>query len=422
MRAEPTPAPLVGPSPSWPPVIQSAWHWVVERRYELFALVLYAFVLVARAPWVLVQGRFWAEEATGYFAYAWDHPFLDALTAPHYGYFNLVANLGALLATHVSLESAPRFTTALGLLVQLIPAAVILFAAVPVLATPLRKACALLLLLVAPANPEVYLNTIQAQHLLCAACGVILISETGGWADRVGKWLVLGLGGLSGIACTFLAPLFWVQWWFERRRARLIQALILSVCALVQFAFISRSMAHNERQLRFDSTALIGATYAKFIAMPLAPAHTVQQHLAQLRAMVEQTGALPAWVWLVTAAGFAAFALICWRSRDRAAWLLGIAAVWVALLSFSGTHDQALLAHMTHAIRYYYAPQFFFLLALLAALAPGARLPLVLKGLTTVWLFAAAILRPRQFRLRPPRLADHLLRPALGSPGRAMAS
>jgi hypothetical protein len=362
---------------------------------------LYAFVLVVRAPWVLVQGRFWAEEATGYFAYAWSHSFLNALTAPQYGYFNLFANVAALGAAHVPLESAPRLTTALGLLVQLVPAATILFASVAALSTPLRKGAALLLLLVAPANPEVYLNTIQAQHLLCAAGGVVLISEAGGRADRLGKYLVLALGGLCGVACTFLAPLFWVQWWLERRRERLVQALILSACALLQFVFISRAIAQNERHLRFDSTAMVGAAYAKFIAMPLAPARPVQRHLAQLRETVEATGALPGWVWAVTAAGFAAFLLLCWRSGRRASGLLAAAALWVALLSFSGTHDQKLLAHLTHAIRYYYAPQFFFLLALLAALAPGTRLPPVLKALGALWLAAALLMGLVNFACAP---------------------
>ena len=63
--------------------------------------------------------------------------------------------------------SPPR----LALLVQLIPAALILFTAIPGLSTPLRKGGALLLLLVAPANPEVYLNSINSQHVLCAAGG-----------------------------------------------------------------------------------------------------------------------------------------------------------------------------------------------------------------------------------------------------------
>jgi hypothetical protein len=382
-------------------VLNHPWNWALRRRYELAALVLYAFVLVVRAPWVLVLGRFWAEEATGYFAYAWRHSFLEALCAPQYGYLNLVANIGALLGAHVPLESAPRFTTAIGLLIQLVPAATLLFTTIPVLATPLRKLCALLLLLVAPANPEVYLNTIQAQHVLCAAGGLILISEPGGHAERLGKCAVLALGGLCGVACTFLAPLFWVQWWLERHRARLMQALVLSACALLQFAFISRAMAQNERQLRFNSTAMIGTAYAKFLAMPLAPARPLQRHLAQLRSVVEQTGALPAWVPVVAAAGVAAYLVVCWLSGSRAARLLAAAAIWVGFLSFSGTNDQEMLAHVTHALRYYYSPQFFFLLALLAALRPGSRAPLVLKTLSGFWLAVALVMGLVNFACAP---------------------
>jgi hypothetical protein len=400
-RVDQTLVPATSSRSSSPAVWQRPWNWAVGRRYELAALLLYAFVLVVRAPWVLVLGRFWAEEATGYLAYAWNHSFLDALTAPQYGYFNLVANAAGILAAHVPLEAAPRFTTALALLVQLIPAAAILFLSIPGLSTPLRKGSALLLLLVAPANPEVYLNNINTQHLLCAAGGLVLISEPGKCADRRGKWVVLGLAGLTGVACTLLAPLFWVQWWLERRRERLTQAVIISACALLQFVFISQALAQNQRRVRFNSTAMVGAAYAKFIAMPLAPARLAQRHLAQLRETAEQTGSLPDWVWVVTAAGFAAFLLVCWRSGSRAAQLLAAAALWVGLLSFSATHDEKLLGHLTHALRYYYAPQFFFLLALLVALAPGTSLPPVLKALGALWLAAALLMGLVNFACAP---------------------
>jgi hypothetical protein len=366
---------------------------------------LYVFVLVIRAPWVLVRGRFWAEEATVYFAYAWSHSFLEALTAPHLGYYNLVANVGSVLATHVPLESAPRPTTALALLIQVIPAAVILFTSIPGLGTPLRKGGALLLLLVVPANPEIYLNSINSHFLLCAATGLVLVSEHGGRADRVGKWLLLGLAGLSGVVSTFLAPLFWVQWWLERRRERLVQASILSACALLQLGFISRAVERDERHLRFNSTAMVGAAYAKFIAMPLAPTERVNQHVAQLRATVEATGSLPGWVWVMTAVGCAAFLLVCWRSGSRTAMLLAAAAIWVGLLSFSGSReaatDQKLLAHLTHALRYYYAPQFFLFLALLAAVAPGTNLPFLLRGPAAAWLAGALLMGMVNFARGP---------------------
>ena len=278
---------------------------------------------------------------------------------------------------------------------------------------------ALLLLLVAPANPEVYLNSINSQSVLCAAAGIVLISEPGGCADRLGKWVVLGLAGLSGVAATFLAPLFWVQWWLERRRERLTQALILSACALVQFVFISRGMAQDQRHLRFNSTAMVGAAYAKFIAMPLAPARPASRHLAQLRQTAEETGALPGWVWFVTAAGCAAFLLVCWRSGNRAALLLAAAAVWVGLLSFCGsrdaTSDQQLLAHMTTPFVIIMPRSFLFSRP---AGIPGSRHEpaACAQGPRRSLGGGCSVNGAGQLRLRPPRLADDLLRSRLGVP------
>ncbi len=386
-------------------VLRRAREWVLARRYEIFALGLYGFVLAVRAPWVLFQGRCWAEEGTIFLQYAWTHSFLDALTAPHVGYYNLVANMAGLVAAHVPLEVAPRFTAAIALIIQLLPAVLVLFTNIPGLATPLRKAMALLLLLVVPANPEVYLNTDNSHFVLCAATGLVLVSAPGGRADRVSKWLLLGLGGLSGVVSTFLAPLFWVQWWRERRRDRLIQALILTVCGLLQAVLIARGVAHEERHLRFNPTVMVGTAYAKFIAMPVAPVKPVGIGLMQLRRRLEAGGALPAWVWLSTAAGFGALLLACWRSGSRSAGFLAAASIWLIVVASPGSQEaateQGLLIHLTGAIRYYYAAEVFFFLALLVALDPGAGLPKVLRIPGGVWLGAAVLMGSFNFARAP---------------------
>ena len=150
---------------------------------------------------------------------------------------------------------------------------------------------------------------------------------------------------------------------------------------------------------------MVGAAYAKFIAMPLAPTQRSTTHLAQLRKTVEETGALPGWVWVITAAGCGGFLLVCWRSGRRAALLLAAAAIWVSLLSFAGSReaatDQSLLTHLTHGIRYYYAAQFFFFLALLVSLAPGTSLPLALNALGALWLAAVLLMGLINFACGP---------------------
>jgi len=393
-----------GRSASWG-VLRRSRAWVVAQRYELLAVGLYVFVLAVRAPRILFEGRFWAEEGAVFLQYAWTHSFLDALTAPHAGYYNLVANMAGLVAAHVPLEDAPRFTAAIALFIQSLPAVVVLFTNIPGLATPMRKAMALLLLLVVPANPEVYLITINAHFVLCAATGLVLVSEQGGRADRVFKWLLLGVGGLSGVVSTFLAPLFWVRWWRERQRDRLTQTLILTVCALLQGVLIALGVADQERHLRINPTVMVGAAYAKFIAMPVAPVKPVLVGLEQLRQGLEAEGALPAWVWLSTAAGFGVLLLACWRSGNRTARFLAAASIGLIVLASPGSREavteQRLLAHLTGAIRYYYAAEVFFFLALLVALDQGSGLPKVLRILGGVWLGAVLLMGSFNFARAP---------------------
>ncbi len=404
VEKKPAPASAATVAPASP--LLRARDWLIGRRFEFAALVLYAFVLIAHAPWVFLNGRFWAEEATVHLAYAWNHSFFNALFAPQFGYCNLVANIGAIIASNVPLEDAPHYTETLALFVQLIPPALILFGTVPGITTPLRKLAAILLLLIAPANPEMYLNSINSQSVLCAAAGIVLVSELGGRVDRICKWVVLVMAGLSGVASSFLAPFFWVQWWFEgRRRERLTQAIIITCCALIQFIFITQGISNNQRHLRFSSTALAGAMYGKFVVMPLVPTRIASRHLAEVRQNAEQTGSLPGDVWFMSIAGCAAFLSLCGLSRNRAAMLLGAITAAVALLSLCGSRDatsaQQLLAHITHALRYYYAPQCFFLLGLLASLGPATALPLPLKIFGSIWMAATLLIGMANFACGP---------------------
>jgi hypothetical protein len=379
--------------------------WMMARRYEFAALLLYAFILVVRAPWILFVGRIWSEEGTIFLQYAWTHSFLDALTAPHAGYYNLVANLAGIVAAHVPLETAPCFTALLSLLVQTIPAAALLFASIPGLETLGRKGIALLLMLAVPANPEVYLISINEHFVLCVATGLVLISNGGGRFDRLCKLLVLLVGGLSGVVSTFLAPFFWLRWWRERRRDILIQASILTACALLQFIFISQSVGGEERKVMFSPTVMVGAAYAKILVTPLVPGPQAARHLEGLRDELAQTDALPFWVWLSTMAVFAALVWLCWRSRNRNATILALATIWMIVLAspgsrFAGT-VQKLADHLPFAMRYYYAAQVFFFLALLIAVGSNTCLPRAWRAFGGVWLGAVVVMGLVNFARAP---------------------
>jgi hypothetical protein len=389
-------------SRGWP---QRSGDWLIARRFELLALGLFALVLAARSPVVMFIGRFWAEEGTVYFQYAWTHSFLDALTAPHIGYYNFVANVAGIFAAQVPLEIAPRTTAGIALLVQLLPPALVLFTRIPGLGTPLRKAIALLLFLVVPANPEVGLNSINSHFILCVATGLVLVSEGGGRIDQIMKWFLLFASGLSGVVSTFLTPMFWLQWWKERKRERLVQALILTGCGLLQLIFIARGVQDETRHVRFSPMVIVGAAYAKFIAMPVLPYESAQMGLERVRQGLASYGTLPAGVWLATAAGYGLLMFACRRSRNRAAWLLAAASVWLLVLASPGSREaesaEKLLVHLVGAFRYYYAAEVFFFLALLVALDPGANLPKALRILGGAWLCVVVLMGSWNFARAP---------------------
>jgi hypothetical protein len=368
-------------------------------------LFFYAFLLIVRAPWVLFNGRVWAEEGTVYLQYAWTHSILDSVLCPHVGYCNLVGNVAGIVGAHVPLEVAPCFMTTIALLFQMIPAALVLFSSIPGLETPARKGIALLLLLVVPAGTEIYLASISSHFVLCAATGLVLVSGPGGRVQRICKRCVLLLGGLSGVVSTFLAPLFWLRWWRGRQRELLIQASILTVCALLQVIFITRAVSGEERPVRFRPTVVAGAAYAKFIATPMAPTKPATRHLERMRRVLEERGVLPDWVWLVTGAAFVAFLFLCWLSGNRTALMLAVATVWLVLLATPGSREaateQRLTNHLTGALRYYYAPEFFFFLALLLAAGPGTRLPRWAWATAGVWVGAALLMGLLNFARAP---------------------
>jgi hypothetical protein len=370
--------------------------WLVRRRHELGILVLYAFILVVRAPWILFTGRIWAEEGTVYLKYAWTHPFFDALVSPHLGYYTLVPNVAGIVAAHVPLETAPCAMAAIALMVQMIPAGLVLFTPIPGLETPVRKGLALLLLLVVPANPEIGLSSVASHFVLCAATGLILVSEEGGRLDRYGKRAVLLLGGLNGVVSTFLAPFFWLRWWQGHRREVLIQAAILTACAVLQVMYVFRAVSDEERHIRVSPTVMTGAAYAKVVAMPLALVKPMGQDLEVIRQDLVRTGDLPAWVWLVTGAAFGIVGFVCWKSGNRGALMLAGAAVWLIVLASPGSREAAtaekLTFHLTTgAMRYYYAAEVFFFLGLLMA-SGSNRLPFPVRLFCGAWVGAAVLM------------------------------
>lgn len=212
-------------------------------------LLLAAAAIVLRVPGLVLEPRFWAEEARVYFVHALSAGPLDALAAPHQGYYSLVPNLATWLATLVPLEMAPAVTTAVALAVQFLPALIVATSPAPWADGPLRRVSAVLVVLLVGAAGELHANTANSQFHLALAAGLVYLDFAVELPGRRRRALlaVLLLAGLTGVQAILLAPVFAWRWWHDRRPADAAAAVVLGLCLALQAAVVLTAPAEADR-------------------------------------------------------------------------------------------------------------------------------------------------------------------------------
>ncbi|HEY4252868.1 MAG TPA: hypothetical protein VGM87_16785 [Roseomonas sp.] len=311
----------------------------------------------------ILRGRFWAEDGL-FLLDAWTRPFLDAMTTPHTGYFNIVASLAAQAATLMPLQYAPVASCAVALAFQTLPALLLVLSAIPWLQRPSHLLIALLVVATLPSSEEVWINSITSQYHLILCGGIILADRVHTGRVRFLHGLILGLAPLSGPGSAFLIPLFLARACIDRSRGRLIQAAILGLCAIPQIASIFINLEAN-RNFGIDPELLLLIIYAKHIVSPLlGRAHSVD--IASDLAQHHQLGDVGILPLLIPAAALLAFAFTVLRyGNTESRWLAAAGAVVLFLSYFGALGPQAQLLGADFGMRYAFAPQLLLELSLL---------------------------------------------------------
>jgi hypothetical protein len=216
-------------------------QFVIMQTYtKLLFLIFVLFLIFYRAPTLLLEPRFWAEEASVFFRYAYSHGFLESLifvpkrTA---GYFLLVANLPTAVAAHCfPLEYAPFVTTYWALLIQLLPFVIIVWGASYIWDSLSRKIAACFIILFAPsATGEVWLNTINAQ-VYCGIISLCIVCENLQQLSKIRTVLyrsLLVFCCLSGVYTVFLFGVFCLKAWLEKTKESMI-----NLCIFFEFSSV----------------------------------------------------------------------------------------------------------------------------------------------------------------------------------------
>jgi hypothetical protein len=176
-----------------------------------------------RAPVLLSEPRFWAEEATDFYAAAHVQPWPASLffLPPHtVGYLLLSASGPATVAARwLPVASAPAVTTWAAFCVLAVALALVCFGRSLFWDTPLRRAAACAAILLAPSSlGEVWLNSTNSQ-VYCGVIALCLLCEDTRAASRARMALYAGLlllCGLSGVYAALLVFAFAWKAWLER--------------------------------------------------------------------------------------------------------------------------------------------------------------------------------------------------------------
>jgi hypothetical protein len=305
------------------------------ERWALLAV--FALIVIFRLPHAWVRGRFQDEEATVFLAYAWHHPWFDALFRPFAGYWNLGANATTVLVAQLvkdgvlPLERAPYFTMIVALAVQLLPAVLILTGQARWLAGRLAVIAALLMIAIAPATEEVFFNVLHIQfHLALCVALILALDVPRRRIARVGYGVLLFLAPLCGPTAIVVLPLFALRGMIDRDWDRLTQLAPLAAGAAVQLLmFYGSSPARGHL---VDSSAIAAAMFVRLAATPILGIDFANRIAGAIHASQVVGGAQ--WRAFVAAAVllFAALIVVAAQRRDEAIWLV-LSALFIAAVS-----------------------------------------------------------------------------------------
>lgn len=336
-----------------------------------------------RAPSLLIEPRFWAEEGTRYFAYAWQVrvdgqwwlALVNAPTTLSVGYFGLWPNLASTLAAMVPLEWAPTVTTVAALVVQVSVAAFWLWSRFELWPEAWQKGLGLVLLLVTPLTAEAWLNTINSQSFFVVLTLLVLLATPepgrGRWTARV----ALAVAGLTSSVSCVLTPWFLERAWSGRERERWIQAAILGAAALIQLGVALQSSGAagsliGQRHGLPSLSTLVAVWSTQSIGLVLGGIAWMRTEAAWI---VAHGGLSWGWtlVWLVAVVAAIIGVTQGLPPRDRGRVISIYCGLLTVVVTASLGDDKLALVPPGVAERYFLAPNMLLALTLLAAVGTG---------------------------------------------------
>jgi hypothetical protein len=252
-----------GPDPARDPDKQTA-----QMRDVIGACAIFLIIAAWKSPVIFRHPRFWAEDATSFYASFLHGSFLNNIFYIKSGSFQILTNVIVDLAVQVPIVLAPTITTYLALSLHLvIVVQIVLFAC----AYELGKAIALLLIAswaLLPQTYEVWLNASNAQWVAGVSV-LFLFAMPTEWVERhfktaTGACLVYAV---SGVPSVLLAPLFLLRAAVERSRPIATLGILLGAGAGLQLAVLAS--VGEPRPFPADPLVLVVPLFLQSVLAPV---------------------------------------------------------------------------------------------------------------------------------------------------------
>ena len=223
-------------------------YFKLNLNSKIFLIFLLIIISFFRSPYIFLKGRFMAEDGELFFKSAFENNFLEHLFyfAPNSGYYNFIANILAEISTYFSLNHAPLVVAYGSLFLILLPIILILFKDSHLFKNDYQKVIASLILFTAtPNSPEVWANSINSQIYLFFSSFLILYFKDENNSVNIKEKFLLLIAGLSGIYSCILTPIFFLKFYFLKKKNNLYNFIILLFCTIIQLSLIFYSKINN---------------------------------------------------------------------------------------------------------------------------------------------------------------------------------
>lgn len=212
---------------------------IFENKF-LFILILLCIIFY-RSPYILIDGRFQAEEGSFWFRNAFLKGSIYSLFQifSESGYFNLWANIGSFLSNIPPIEYAPLVTVYLSLLLKLYIFIFILYSKSELFINLKIKYLSCFIILFSPVmTAEVWLNTINSQSYFGILVFLMLFQKSDHTIFRTISPYLIFTAGMTGIYSCALSPLFYLKYLFSKNKKDFTDFISITISLMLQMSLI----------------------------------------------------------------------------------------------------------------------------------------------------------------------------------------